>query len=188
LLFHFPTTNNAAGGYITPFVKLEFGSLTDQKPTGTHLVRPLVSEALRLDFEDCQTDVIALELERTFWEKATILHAEHHRPEEKVLPDRFSRHYSDFAALWNHSLGPTAKKQLDLLERVIRHKNRFFSSGWARYETARPGTFRLCPPAFRVKELTQDYAKMRTMFLREPPIFEEVLKILSEAEVELNAK
>jgi hypothetical protein len=29
---------------------------------------------------DWQCEVVALELQRTFWEKATILHAEYHRP------------------------------------------------------------------------------------------------------------
>jgi hypothetical protein len=40
---------------------------------------------------------------RTFWEKATILHSEHHRPIDKPTPDRFSRHYAalrqDYAAM-----------------------------------------------------------------------------------------
>jgi hypothetical protein len=55
-----------------------------------------------------------LEIERTFWEKATILHAEYHQPEDKTIKDRFSRHFSDFAALWQHPYGQVAKTRLDL--------------------------------------------------------------------------
>jgi len=44
--------------------------------------------------------VVALYVARTFWEKATILHAEHHRPAHLPVRDRFARHYSDFASLW----------------------------------------------------------------------------------------
>ena len=37
--------------------------------------------------------------ERTFWEKATILHHEAHRPENSVMPSRYSRHYYDLYRL-----------------------------------------------------------------------------------------
>ena len=36
-----------------------------------------------------------LDAERTFWEKATILHQEAHRGPERPLPIRYSRHYYD---------------------------------------------------------------------------------------------
>ena len=50
-------------------------------------------------FLDWQCSVVALEIERSFWEKATILHTEFYRPTEKTTPDRFSRHYADTASL-----------------------------------------------------------------------------------------
>jgi hypothetical protein len=53
-------------------------------------------------FSDFQCEVVALELERSFWEKATILHAEFHREHTKPIRDRFSRHYSDTAAIAKH--------------------------------------------------------------------------------------
>ncbi len=37
--------------------------------------------------------------ERTFWEKATILHQEANRPESKTMPRRYSRHYYDMYRL-----------------------------------------------------------------------------------------
>ncbi len=80
-------------------MKLEFGSLTDQRPTGRHPVKPWLAESVPQAFDDWSCEVVALELERSFWEKATILHVESHRPAEKPTPDRFSRHYADTAAL-----------------------------------------------------------------------------------------
>jgi hypothetical protein len=53
-------------------------------------------------FEDWRCEVVALDLERTFWEKATILHAEFHRRPAETLPERYARHYSDMAALARH--------------------------------------------------------------------------------------
>jgi hypothetical protein len=42
-------------------------------------------------------DVVALEEERAFWEKATILHAEHHRDLKTPMPGHYSRHYAEAA-------------------------------------------------------------------------------------------
>jgi len=55
---------------------MEFGSLTDQRPTGSHPIQAFVGDLVPGAFTDCRTSVVALELERTFWEKVTILHAE----------------------------------------------------------------------------------------------------------------
>lgn len=187
LRFHYPSIVPAGTGYIERAVKIEFGSLTDQRPTGTHRITPLIAELGPGAFADFQAEVVALEIERTFWEKATILHAEYHRPAEQAFRDRFARHYADFAALWRHPRGPEAAARLDLLERVRLHKSRYFASSWAHYETAAPGTLRLLPPNSRLGELRRDYQAMEPMFLSTPLKFDEVLAILREAEQSLNA-
>jgi len=167
---------------------MEFGSLTDQRPTGTHVIMPLVAELAPDVFDDFRADVVALEIERTFWEKATILHAEYHRPAAQPMRDRFARHYADFAALWKHPGGRAAATRLDLLKRVRIHKIRFFASGWAHYDTAVPGTLRFAPPDARFAELRRDYAVMKPMFLSPPPHFDEVISNLREAEKAINGK
>jgi hypothetical protein len=68
---------------------------------------PMLAEALP-GLENEREKVVAMEVERTFWEKATILHAEYHRPVDEPIGDRFSRHYSDLAAAGRGGLtGPT---------------------------------------------------------------------------------
>ena len=186
LLFEYPSSLPPERGYIDPTVKLEFGSLTDQQPTGTHPVKPMLADVIPA-FKDEVEGVVALEVERTFWEKATILHSEYHRPSERPIPDRFARHYSDFAALLRHPARDLAIKRLDLLGQVVAFKERFFGSGWSNYDTARPGSLKLAPPRRREAELERDYAKMEPMFLKSPPPWEDVLKTLMEAQRELNA-
>jgi hypothetical protein len=78
---------------------------------------------------DWQCNVIAWELERTFWEKVTILHAEWHRPPERATPDRFSRHCSDMGALALHEVASTALSSHELRIRVVEWTSRFFGSG-----------------------------------------------------------
>ena len=186
LWFAYPSVLPQPGGYVAKRVKLEFGALTRQQPTGRYTIRPLLAAALGNDDKDFVAEVVTLELERTFWEKATILHAEYHRPPEKAIRDRSARHYADFAALWRHTGRAASLARRDLLDDVVLHKSRFFASSWASYDTARPGSFRLVPPPYRHSALAQDYAQMRPMFLSEPPSFDDVLATLAQAERELN--
>jgi hypothetical protein len=185
ILFRYPRAV-APSSYITPVVKMEFGSLTDQRPTGTHPIAPFVAALAPDAFDDFHAEVVALEFERTFWEKATILHSEYHRPVAQPLRDRIARHYADFAALWRHRDGRVAATRLDLLERVRIHKSRFFPSGWAAYQTAVPGKMHIVPPGSRLAELRRDYVAMEPMFLSPPPDFDTVISTLREAEDTIN--
>lgn len=186
LLFHYPSAQPTGFEYLKRAVKLEFGSLTDQQPAGRHPVKPWLAETLPQAFSDWRCEVVALEVERTFWEKATILHTEYHRPAEKPTPDRFSRHYADTAALARHPAGKNAVFLHELRDRVVAWKGQFFGSGWANYDLAKPGTFRLVPPDVRLAPLRRDYAAMKEMYLSEPPSFDEVLVELAELEKRIN--
>lgn len=186
VLFHYPSNEATGFEYLGRLVKMEFGSLTDQRPVGTHALRPWVADEFPSHLEDFRCEVVALELERTFWEKATILHAEYHRDPAQVMRDRFSRHYSDVAALGRSAVADGALARDDLRQRVTDWKSRFFAANWARYDLAKPGTFRLVPPESRRAELERDYRAMRDMFLVEPPPFEQLLDSLGGLEKRIN--
>jgi len=184
--FRYPTSETPGFDYLRREVKLEMGSLTDQQPTERNSIRPWVADEFSELFAGWTCSVTALELARTFWEKATILHAEHHRPADSTTPDRYSRHYSDMARLVLHPRGEAMLQEHALCERVVQWKSRMFTSRWANYEAARPGSFRLVPAEPRVKALEKDYAQMTPMFLSQPPPFEEVIATLVRAENHLN--
>lgn len=186
LLFHYPTVQPTGFAYLKRSVKLEFGSLTDQRPRGRHPITPWVAELLEKAFPDWRCEVVSLELERSFWEKATILHAEYHRPADKPTPDRFSRHYADTAALLQHVTSAAAPGQHPLRERVVEWKASFFGSAWARYDLAKPGTFRLAPASARIPELRRDYHAMRDMYLSEPLTFDAIVAALEAMEQRIN--
>jgi hypothetical protein len=187
LNFMYPSAFAHEAGYIAPLVKLEFGSLTDQQPRGPHAVKPLLADAIAEPFSEFRANVIALEVERTFWEKATILHSQYHRPEHLPIRDRYARHYSDFAALWRHPSRDLALARVDLLARVALHKSRFFGSSWTSYETAKPGQLKLVPKAGKMAALLADYAKMEPMFATKPPPFSKVIEDIADAEQRINA-
>ena len=184
--FEYPAASEAGFEYLRREVKLELGSLTDQRPTEQHAVRPWVVDDFPAAFPDWQCQVTALELARTFWEKATILHAEHHRPAEQATPDRYARHYADMERLLRHPDATAMLADHALCERVVEWKSRVFARQWARYDLARPGTFRLLPSDERLAALARDYGQMRPMFIAAPPEFDAVLTRLADAERSLN--
>jgi hypothetical protein len=187
IYFAYPTTQGGGFDYLRREVKLELGTLTDQQPTGSYAIKPLLADAFPQLFDDWACNVTALELERTFWEKATILHAEFHRPEGSLTPTRYARHYFDMAKLLGHPNASTYLADKAQCLRVVDWKSRVFARSWARYDLAAHGTFRLVPPAQRQGDLAQDYATMRPMFMTEPPAFAELMRILAQAEATLNA-
>jgi hypothetical protein len=184
LLFAYPRAGQT--GSLRQHVRLEFGSLYDQRPTGTHAITPLTAEAFPTLFREPSCSVVALEAERTFWEKATLVHVEYHRPSDKAFPLGMSRHYSDLAALSRHVAGQRAVVDLDLLARVRTHKQTYFRSGWAHYETAVPGSLRLVPPAERRAQVERDYGTMADMFMTTPPSFEKIMTELEDLERQIN--
>lgn len=189
LLFDYPTSFAPdAVGYIRRVVKIEMGARADHWPSEIKKITPYVAEQFSKGFKEPSCAVKVLSAERTFWEKATTLHAEYHRPVEKVMPDRFSRHYCDFYELIRRGVGASAVSKLDLLARVARHKGLFFRTGWAHYEEATKGALRVAPPEHRLQALRNDYAKMQQMFFGEPPGFEEILARLRQWEDEFNQK
>ena len=132
--------------------------------------------------------VPVLDARRTFWEKATILHAEFHRPAGSTAADGLSRHYYDVYQLSGQDIGREALDRADLLERVVAHKRLFFAAAWARYETATPGGFHLVPPEERMFVLKADYARMREMIFGDAPAWEEIVRGLRDLEDRMNGK
>lgn len=189
LLFDYPTSFAPdTTGYIRRAVKIEMGARADHWPSETKTVMPYVAEQFPQGFKEAGCAVKVLSVERTFWEKATILHAEFHRPVDKPMPERFSRHYCDFYELIHKGVSTSATARLDLLARVAEHKNLFFKSAWAKFGEAVKGTLRVAPPASRLKSLRDDYGRMQQMFFGEPPEFEKIIALLKQWESGFNEK
>ncbi len=187
--FEYPASlrDGEAVGYVRPMVILEPGTHAEFIPRGNYQVRPFAAEQFPNVFGSAACDVEAITAERTFWEKATILHAEYHRPADKPLVSRHSRHYYDTAMLAGSTIKATALADQELLRRVVHHKSEFYYSKWARYDLAVHGTFRLLPAAGRAAGLQRDYQAMRDMIFDEPPSWDEILEALAELEQEINS-
>jgi hypothetical protein len=184
--FQYPAASAKSLAYVAPQVVLELGTHAEFVPHDRFTIHSFVSEKFPQLVPDGEVEVIALLAKRTFWEKATILHAEYHRPPERPIPDRYSRHYYDVAMLAQSTIRAEALADTELLAQVVRHKETFYPSGWAQYDLARPGSFHMVPPETRIAALERDYRNMGVMIFGEPPPFGTIMETLAALEQEIN--
>ncbi len=76
-------------------IRLEIGALAAWTPTKQAVIEPYAGEYYPAVFEQKDTSILTVAPERTFWEKAIILHYEANRPKYLEMPQRYSRHYYD---------------------------------------------------------------------------------------------
>jgi hypothetical protein len=175
------------GGYIKRVVRLELGCRGDQVPCEEALITPYAAEIFPEQFGAPQAKVNVISAQRTFWEKATILHREYHRGQaEKPPSERVFRHYHDVVVISKHERGISAMKDLVLLEQVAIHKQHFFREAAAHYELARKGTLRLAPSPQSEESLRKDCEKTREMYFGDVPDFDTVMNDLRELERQIN--
>ena len=172
---------------ILQVIRLEIGALAAWTPAREKTVSAYVAECYPKVFSQTGSQILTAASERTFWEKATILHHEANRPENLPMPDRYSRHYYDLYCIAHSESKKDAFSQLDLLRRVVKFKMKFYPRKWAHYEDAKPGTLKLVPPAYRMEALRQDYASMQNMMFGETPDFDELMEYIKELETEINS-
>jgi hypothetical protein len=168
-----PDAAYGGAAYVNAAIRLEFGARGDLLPSERGAVSSYAAQVFPMSFSSGTTEVQTLSPRRTFWEKATILHELAWRNETGVVP-RQSRHYSGLARIAASPIGNAAIDDTAILLDVARHKMRYFARAAARFDLVAPGTLRLVPPSELRSELAMDYARMREMFITEPPPFEQV--------------
>ena len=157
-------------------IRLEIGALAAWTPAKKVNIRPYAAGCYPNIFNKGSTPVLTVLPERTFWEKATILHHEANRPEHLKMPARYSRHYYDLYRMADSDVKVAAFEDKDLLNKVVEFKMKFYPRGWAKYDEAQPGSFKLVPPSSRMAELEEDYQNMRYMLYGDIPSLEHIME------------
>jgi len=173
-----------SSNYIPNKVLLEIGPLASWIPWAWREIQPYACRHFPNALGKNIIPIRVTTAERTFWEKATIVHQIFHT--EKMPPPRYSRHYYDLYMLIIKGIGESALGDLDLLQSVAYFKDRFYPSAGARYDLAKPGTLRLVPGKTQQKALKDDYAGMQAMFFRDPPKWDDIIRELQDLENRIN--
>lgn len=175
--------------YLRPEIRLEIGPLAEWTPSHIGELHSFASEAYPEVFKTPQTEVLTVDIERTFWEKATILHKVACSSKEGKIPPRYSRHYYDLFSLSSiNKVKENAFERSDLLASDIRFKDKFYHSKSASYETATRSTIRLIPDEEAIVSLRKDYTHMERMMYGngKQPTFDEIISGLRLLEDEIH--
>lgn len=190
ILFRYHSVIGDNYDYIQKQVRIELGARGEREPSIEKNITPYLAEILPEVFENGtpEINVIALAAERTFWEKATILHSIAHQPSDKPINERMSRHYHDLYMLSkNTGLLNSSLQSIKLLQQVVSHKKEYFKESWNWYDSAIIGSFAIIPAEHHLKELETDYEKTKIMLFEDSPIsYKELINSLKELETRIN--
>jgi hypothetical protein len=192
LLIWYPqVTSAAADGYIRPAVKIESGAKSALDPNRPAVIRPYVADDVA-GMDLTVANVTTVVAERTFWDKAVILHGLRQWFEKRGVlrggGQRISRHYYDLYRLLDSSPGRKAASDFDLAIDCVRHARMFFNSPDLNLATAAPGSFTLSPNRDMAADLARDYTAMAGMIFGDAPPLDDILERIATFEADLNAK
>jgi hypothetical protein len=172
--------------YMNDAVLIEFGGRNIAEPNEVHDIEPDISSfLLELSFPKSRVNV--LPAQRTFWEKATLMHDECHRDEVRTNANRLSRHWYDLHMLAKGEVGSLALQDRGLLAEVVRHKKTFFSYKTSNYDACLVSAFKLVPDAAGLAALRIDYQRMvSAQYITNPPEFDDIIESLRAVEKVLN--
>lgn len=186
--FIYPSAIKEGGrrGYIKDYVLIEFGGRNIIDPSETHFIEPDVAESTdHIEYPSSQ--VVVLSPERTFWEKATLIHVECHRGVRENA-ERLSRHWFDLTSLYSDDIGTQAIQNIELLKDVISLKSTFYNASYAHYGECLTGSFRLIPDPEGLTHLESDFSKMNEagMLNHSSMSFEDVVERIRTIEAHMN--
>jgi nucleotidyltransferase AbiEii toxin of type IV toxin-antitoxin system len=178
-------------GYIRPAVLLEFGARSTGEPAERHHVICDLADAIDgLVFPVAHPRVMSAE--RTFWEKATAIHAYCLRGTFRG-GDRYARHWYDLDCLDQIGIAKSAHDDGPLAHNVAEHKQHFFretdaSGSVIDYQAAIDGSLCLVPVGAPLGALRDDYAKMvdAGLFQSDVVSFDDLMNRLAELQDRVN--
>ena len=172
--------------YLVPVVRLEIGPLAEWVPSHITEVEPFVSNIYPDVFIQRNTSILTIDVERSFWEKLTILHKMANFPEGKTFPRRYARHLYDVYCMTNSWVKESAFMRKDLLQKDVLFKQKFYYAKSAHYETATLSDISLIPAAHIMDDVKRDYIAMKYMIYGDYPEFEEIISCLMGLEDEVH--
>ncbi len=150
-------------GYVRPSVLLEFGARSTGEPANRHEVHCDIFDALP-ELRTPTANPRVMSAQRTFWEKATAIHAYCLRGEFRG-GDRYARHWFDLDCLDKIGIAQDAIDDRPLARDTAKHKQHFFreksqSGEVIDYGAAVTGQLCLVPKGEAFEALEHDYSKM----------------------------
>jgi hypothetical protein len=185
LLFWYPAVTATGGEYVRSAVKIESGAKSALDPHRVATVLPYIAQDLP-EQDLSVANVTTVNPERTFWDKAMILHGlrqwHDRRGELRHGGQRVTRHYYDVHQLLQAEAAQEWQRDCALALDCARHARLFFGSTDLGLDSAVAGSFTLTPSAAMRAALARDYEAMAGMVFGALPPIDVVLSSAEELE------
>lgn len=167
----------ATDGYVEDKVKIEIGARSLREPC---VKRPIQSIFSTLFPDSPAADpVFEVEVvvpERTFLEKAMLLHEEHLKAPEHRRYLRLSRHLYDLYRIKKSPHAAAALADKDLFDTIVGHRTLFNAIRGITYEQHTLLAINFIPPGDVIDKWAQDYEQMAIMIFNDRPPFDALIQ------------
>ena len=170
--------------YIRDKVVIEIGARSLIEPSENIQLRSIIADDYpEAKYADDFFIVPTVIPQRTFLEKAFLLHEEFQKPQEKIRVDRMTRHIYDLEKLMDTNYAIEALNDRDLYNTIVEHRRTLTAMKEVDYSTHTPETINFVPPDSVIYLWRADYEKMRNMIYGKSLPFNELIdriKVLNE--------
>lgn len=175
--------------YISPVVRVDVSARAETWPSKHASVMPYVLEALPDLAAANRVNVIALDPERTFWEKACLLHEENCRTDDRAPRRALSRHYYDLFCLLNHGFAELALDDNELFSSIVEHRKTYYRRAGVDYKAMSLRQLTLIPDPSRLAMWRRDYNDVReSMLFADGPSFDEIIEAVRQFQLACAAR
>ncbi|RPD47263.1 nucleotidyl transferase AbiEii/AbiGii toxin family protein [Paracnuella aquatica] len=152
--------------YLKEQVLIEVGARSLREPSSPRSVNSIISDAFPgASFATTSFDVQSVEPQRTFLEKAFLLHELFQRAEGEGTHDRMSRHMYDLERLMDTDHAAKALADKDLYQSIIIHRQQFNKVTGINYELHQHSTIDFVPGEASMRHWENDYRAMQEVMI-----------------------
>ncbi|MDR1920005.1 MAG: nucleotidyl transferase AbiEii/AbiGii toxin family protein [Tannerellaceae bacterium] len=174
-----------ASYYIRDKVLIEIGARSLIEPSKNVQIRSIIAENYPdASFADKYFSIPTVIPQRTFLEKAFLLHEEFQKPSEKVRINRMTRHIYDLERMMDTDFAKDALNNKSLYNSIVKHRSTLTKMKEVNYTTHTPNKISFVPPDFVIDYWRKDYEKMQSMIYGKSLPFDELIDRMRE----LNAR
>lgn len=153
----------SSDNYIPDKVMVEIGARSLMEPNKDIQLRSILADNYpESDFADAYFTVPTVIPQRTFLEKAFLLHEEFQKPLENIRIDRMSRHIYDLEKLMDTDFARDALSRPDLYHSIVEHRRMLTAMKEVDYSTHVPEKINFVPPVAIIDLWRRDYETMQS--------------------------
>ena len=168
--------------YVQNKVVIEIGARSLMEPSKDIQLRSIIADLYpEAVYADSYFTVPTVVPQRTFLEKAFLLHEEFQKPPEKIRTERMTRHIYDLEKMMDTDYAADALNNTDLYKTIVQHRKTLTALKEVDYDTHIPEKINFVPPAFILDLWRKDYEDMQSgMIYGKSLTFNELIERIKE--------